>query len=329
SRARRGRSKAARAAGFARAGARLFPGPPSCAAALLAESAELQPADLDAEAAGRLHLLLQALERLGLVLDDAPAAEARQVQMAVLAADFIEMLFALQVHEVEFIHQPQLLQQPERAVDGGQVDAGVPRLGLLPQGFGVQMARGALDHVHQQPPLPGQPHLPAGQLGLQVIALGQLAHGAPLQWYAALQPMDSLTHSLVGVALSRTFFKRRMVYATTAAVVAANLPDLDVVYSWPGIRYLEYHRGLLHSVWMVPVWALLVALGVRWAARRRGLEAPALWMGCALGVVCVGSHVLLDWANAYGVRLLAPFSQRWFALDWLPILDPWIYLILF
>ncbi|HWG38144.1 MAG TPA: metal-dependent hydrolase [Terriglobales bacterium] len=140
--------------------------------------------------------------------------------------------------------------------------------------------------------------------------------------------MDSLTHSLVGVALSRAFFKKRMVYATTAAVIAANLPDLDVVYSWPGIRYLEYHRGLLHSVWMLPVWAVLVALGLRWVARRRGVEVPALWLGFALGVVCVGSHLLLDWSNAYGVRLLAPFNERWFALDWLPLLDPWIYLIL-
>ncbi|MGH9395164.1 MAG: metal-dependent hydrolase, partial [Terriglobales bacterium] len=140
--------------------------------------------------------------------------------------------------------------------------------------------------------------------------------------------MDSLTHSLVGVALSRAFFKKRVVFATTAAVIAANLPDLDVLYSWPGIRYLEFHRGLLHSVWMLPVWALLVAFGLRWFAARRGLQRPALGLAFALGAAAVGSHLLLDWTNAYGVRLLAPFSQRWLALDWMPILDPWIWLIL-
>lgn len=140
--------------------------------------------------------------------------------------------------------------------------------------------------------------------------------------------MDNLTHSLVGVALSRVYFKQRMVYATTAAVIAANLADLDVLYSWPGIRYLEFHRGVLHSVWMVPVWGIAVALGLRWFAAKRKKTSPPLWMGFALGALAALSHVLLDWCNAYGTRLWAPFSERWYALDWLPVLDPWVWLIL-
>lgn len=140
--------------------------------------------------------------------------------------------------------------------------------------------------------------------------------------------MDTVTHTLVGVALSRLFFKKRVAYATSAMIVAANLPDLDVVYSWPGIRYLEFHRGILHSAWMVPVWALLVALGLRWWAARKGKRVPALWLGFALGLVGVGSHVFLDWSNAYGERLFAPFSQHWYALDWMPIFDPWVWIIL-
>lgn len=140
--------------------------------------------------------------------------------------------------------------------------------------------------------------------------------------------MDTLTHSLVGIALSRVFFKRRVAFATTAMVIACNLPDLDVLYSWPGVRYIEFHRGALHSVWMLPVWGLLVALGLRWVARKKNLPVPPLWMGFALGCAGVGSHLLLDWTNMYGIRLLAPFSQHWFALDWVPILDPWILLIL-
>lgn len=140
--------------------------------------------------------------------------------------------------------------------------------------------------------------------------------------------MDNLTHSLVGIALSRVYFKRRVVFATTAMVVAANLPDLDLLYSWPGIRFLQYHRGILHSVWMLPVWALLVALALRWLAVRRNLAPPALWMGFALGLVGVGSHLLLDWSGSFGVRLLAPFNEHWFALDWAPFFDPWIGLFL-
>ncbi|MGH9480787.1 MAG: metal-dependent hydrolase [Terriglobales bacterium] len=140
--------------------------------------------------------------------------------------------------------------------------------------------------------------------------------------------MDNLTHSLVGVALSRAFFKQRVAYATTAAVVAANLADLDALYSWPGIRYLQFHRGVLHSIWMVPVWGLLVALGLRWFATWRGKTPPRLGMGFLLGAAAALSHVLLDWCNAYGIRLLAPFSERWYALDWSPLLDPWVWLLL-
>lgn len=140
--------------------------------------------------------------------------------------------------------------------------------------------------------------------------------------------MDTVTHTLVGIALSRVFFKKRVAYATSAMIVAANLPDLDVVYSWPGIRYLEFHRGILHSLWMVPVWALLIALGLRWWAARKGKRVPALWLGFALGLVGVGSHVFLDWSNAYGIRLFAPFSQHWYALDWMPLFDPWILIVL-
>ncbi|HUX68079.1 MAG TPA: metal-dependent hydrolase [Terriglobales bacterium] len=140
--------------------------------------------------------------------------------------------------------------------------------------------------------------------------------------------MDNLTHSLVGVALSRAFFKKRVAFATTALVIAANLPDLDLLYSWPGIRYLEYHRGLFHSLVLLPLWALAVALALRWFAARRQQPLPALRMGFLLGLAGVGSHILLDWCNAYGVRLFAPFSRTFYALDISPMLDPWLWLLL-
>jgi len=39
----------------------------------------------------------------------------------------------------------------------------------------------------------------------------------------------------------------------------------------------------------------------------------------------VGSHLLLDWTNAYGVRFLLPFSSRWFSLDLVTLIDVWIW----
>jgi inner membrane protein len=43
--------------------------------------------------------------------------------------------------------------------------------------------------------------------------------------------------------------------------------------------------------------------------------------------VAVVSHPLLDLLNTYGVRLLMPFSDRWFHGDALFIVDPWLWLL--
>ena len=52
--------------------------------------------------------------------------------------------------------------------------------------------------------------------------------------------------------------------------------------------------------------------------------AEILWLSY-LGVLL---HVFMDFTNSYGVRLLMPFSERWFYGDALYIVDPWLYLIL-
>ena len=40
------------------------------------------------------------------------------------------------------------------------------------------------------------------------------------------------------------------------------------------------------------------------------------------------SHPFLDWLNTYGVRLLMPFSERWFYGDALFIVDPFLWIVL-
>jgi len=164
--------------------------------------------------------------------------------------------------------------------------------------------------------------------------------------------MDNLTHTLVGIAISRAFFKHRTPYATTALIVAANVPDLDVLAAPTGIRYLLVHRGLTHSLLFLPVWVALIAWGLRAAARRWPGKARLLQMGAAAGedngfnqaraatavprvpswrvalllaLAGVGSHLLLDLTNTYGIRLLWPLSHRWFAWDIENIFDPWIW----
>ena len=47
-----------------------------------------------------------------------------------------------------------------------------------------------------------------------------------------------------------------------------------------------------------------------------------------IGYVGVLSHVALDWLNNYGVRLLMPFSSRWFYGDSVFIVDVWLWIAL-
>jgi len=137
--------------------------------------------------------------------------------------------------------------------------------------------------------------------------------------------LDNLTHSLVGLALSRAGLNRLSPQATAILLLAANAPDIDVASAAGGsLAYLHYHRHITHSLLLAPVMALLPALIVRLATRK-----PIGWgMAYLVSLAGVASHLALDLTNAYGIRLLLPFSARWLRLDLNAIVDPWIWMAL-
>jgi len=80
--------------------------------------------------------------------------------------------------------------------------------------------------------------------------------------------MENLTHTLVGAALAETGLKRLTPLGTITLLVAANLPDIDIVYTVFGASaYLEAHRGITHSLFGFPVLALALALIVHGYSR--------------------------------------------------------------
>jgi cbb3-type cytochrome oxidase subunit 3 len=87
--------------------------------------------------------------------------------------------------------------------------------------------------------------------------------------------------------------------------------------------YLRWHRGLTHSVLLLPFWAALIAM-VFWAFSRDQRFRP-LWLLAAVGI---GSHLLLDLLTNYGTMLFAPVSDARFALSWVFILDPYVWALL-
>ncbi len=143
--------------------------------------------------------------------------------------------------------------------------------------------------------------------------------------------MDNLCHTLTGAALAEAGLRQRTRFGSAALVIAANLPDIDVLAFASDIPAVALRRGITHGVVaqvLLPValTAVLVLLDKWRPPRSRGalrVQPMALLVICYIAGL---SHVGMDWLNNYGVRLLMPFSDRWFYGDAVFIVDPWLWL---
>lgn len=147
--------------------------------------------------------------------------------------------------------------------------------------------------------------------------------------------LDNLAHTLAGAALGEAGLKRKTGLGMATLVISANLADLDALGLLFG-ENLAWRRGWTHGpVAMLVLPPLLVAAMVlfdRWQARRGARPAGRLplhvgWL-FALAYAGWASHPLLDLMNTYGIRLLMPFSERWFYGDTLFIIDIWLWVML-
>ncbi len=147
--------------------------------------------------------------------------------------------------------------------------------------------------------------------------------------------MDNVCHTLVGAALAEAGLKHRTRWGSVALMVAANLPDLDVLVFATGTPAVSFRRGWTHGAlaqvllpWVLAgVFVVVGRLRARPPADAHGPRCRPLWL-VALGYLGVYSHVFLDYLNNYGVRLLAPVDWRWFYGDAVFIVDPWLWLSL-
>ncbi len=130
--------------------------------------------------------------------------------------------------------------------------------------------------------------------------------------------MDTLTHGLAGSVLARTTTSRPGARAALLiGLVAAMLPDLDILFLRTRLDYLRFHRGWTHSFVVLPFFALAVAV-LTWRMFRRA-RLPTLWLFAAIGI---GSHILFDWITSFGTMFFFPISRARYSLDWVFILDP-------
>jgi inner membrane protein len=144
--------------------------------------------------------------------------------------------------------------------------------------------------------------------------------------------MEPVTHFLTGACLGRSGFNRRTAYATLAMTLAAEAPDIDVLWSLHGpLSGFEHHRGITHTFLGAPFMALAVT-GVVWLIHRVRKRTPAtaprwalLWL---LALIADFSHLLLDFTNNYGLRPFFPFNPHWYCWSIVFIFDPLIFLAL-
>lgn len=138
--------------------------------------------------------------------------------------------------------------------------------------------------------------------------------------------MDTLTHALSGALLARATapaqvdektlpLRRRLLVGFFAAAA----PDLDFVIGYIGpIEYILHHRGVTHSLILLPLWAFLLArlCAVMW--RDRPWQA---YFGVT--AMCLGIHIAGDWITSFGTMVFAPFSDLRVGIGTTFIIDLW------
>jgi inner membrane protein len=130
------------------------------------------------------------------------------------------------------------------------------------------------------------------------------------------------THTLAALVIARTGFNRWVPNAAWTAAIASNLPDIDILTTFVSApAYIEYHRGITHTLIGVP------ALSLALAAVMHMISGNFLRQ-FLLALIVMATHPLLDFANTYGIRPFVPFAETWFYGDTLFVIDPFLDILL-
>jgi len=139
--------------------------------------------------------------------------------------------------------------------------------------------------------------------------------------------MDTLTHALSGALLARATAPRSGTPGAistrarvAAGLAAATFPDLDVLASvLSPLTYLYQHRGVTHSLLLLPLWALLLA----WCASRIDPGRPSWKAYYGVMALGLGIHIWGDLITAFGTMIWAPVSDARVAWGTTFIIDLW------
>lgn len=139
--------------------------------------------------------------------------------------------------------------------------------------------------------------------------------------------MDTLTHALSGALVARATAPKHdhpgalpTARRVLVGFFAAAFPDADVLFSYISpLAYLYHHRGITHSIPLLPLWAVALAWIFAYIWRNR----PGWRAYAAVSALGVGMHILGDWITSFGTMIFAPFSDWRAALSTTFIIDLW------
>jgi len=129
--------------------------------------------------------------------------------------------------------------------------------------------------------------------------------------------MDPLTHAISGIALARALPRHHLPKKYVAFIaLMAMAPDADYLLRFiSDTAYLHYHRGITHSLLMLPLWVWLI---ISLTSKRRLRDPVMPWLIAA----ALALHILLDLITSFGTMIYAPFSDARIAWDAVFIIDP-------
>ncbi len=140
--------------------------------------------------------------------------------------------------------------------------------------------------------------------------------------------MDTLTHALSGALAARATAAGRAAppeiplwqrYAV--GMTAAAFPDIDFVIGFVSrFEYLMHHRGVTHSIALLPLWALLLA----WLAGRIFRNPRGFRPYVAISAIGIALHIVGDLITSFGTMVFAPFSDLRVAWNLTFIIDLWV-----
>ena len=151
--------------------------------------------------------------------------------------------------------------------------------------------------------------------------------------------MDTLTHGLTGAllgrALSNNVKKLKPRTFILIGAFAAVFPDFDFLFILKSKAvYLEFHRSITHSLFLLPIWALLISMFFSWLLRNKILlhknwvdenttNKEILRETYFLSCFSILSHILSDLITSYGTMFLSPVFNTRFSTGSMHLIDFW------